>query len=404
MCGLCGSVYTASASPLTITDYMLIADKNNPDIAYLRGGVAVAGEEVSYAEQQYLPTPSISASEDNRSRRIITASLKQPLWTGGRLTAATEYAENKQSATAHQLNETRLNTFISVTQQWQRWLAASEKSSISARTLTRYHEYRELISRRIEGGRSSQSDLTLIDSRIAQAQEDYERAEMEQASSLSQLSQLTGTAVTSDNLSHSALYSPVSRELSQTVVDAVMHAPTVLRYEKEADAAKSESLRDKSTMYPEVSVIVSSDKAGNYSPDGERIMLNVSLTPGAGLSALSRYQSSQLKVLQAADQTRQAKLRLTNIISDLIIRQNNAITRLPVSQQRITSSDEVMKSYTRQFEYGQKTWNDLVNALRELSASELDYAELDAQMKADEIQLQLYTLGPDFIFGHNNGK
>lgn len=395
----------ATSKNVDIRDLLLMADKNNPTISYMRNGVLSGQDEVSYARQQYLPTPSVSMSEDRKHRRVLTAALKQPLWTGGKLSAGVEYAENKLSATDYQKDEVRLNTFLNIIQVWQKWLSSSAQDRIIDDTLQRYDSYRNLIKRRVDGGRSSQADIILLNARITQTLAEKQQTEMAVQSALAQLAQLTGEPLDGISLSNKSPRQPRAMMLADIREKVFRISPALHRMEKEADAATSEAKRDRAALLPDINLEVSDDKWGSSSGvnhNGTQVMLNVSLSPGAGLSGFTRYHASSLKIDQARDQLDETRQKLTSQLSDLTLGLNSGLTRLPLNDRRIDDNRLVLASYTRQFEYGQKTWNDLVSAVRELSDAERARADLESQVISNNLQLQLYLQGPDALFSVRN--
>jgi adhesin transport system outer membrane protein len=55
----------------------------------------------------------------------------------------------------------------------------------------------------------------------------------------------------------------------------------------------------------------------------------------------------------------------------------NTRRRITALEKSVTGSDLVLASYQRQFQAGRKTWQDLLNAARELAQNQ--YALVDAQ-------------------------
>jgi adhesin transport system outer membrane protein len=65
------------------------------------------------------------------------------------------------------------------------------------------------------------------------------------------------------------------------------------------------------------------------------------------------------------------------------------IDRQGVQNQAIISAREVLASYERQFTAGRKSWLDVLNALRELTQSEIRLAQAQASATAGLYRLRL---------------
>lgn len=380
---------------ISLMSLLKFAEANNPNISYGVNGVNVESENVEFRKQQFLPTPSVSLSQDSKNRQTVNASLKQPIWTGGKLTSDLESSIHKLEASSYNLDEIKLNTYIAIIQEWQRWLVAKKKIKVTDETNEIYKKYRLLILNRIAGGRSSQSDLNLIESRITQTNFERNQLLIDYNSSASRLSLLIGKEINPEMISDLVNVTPHARSFDKDLEMAINNSPSILKATKEAEVLMSEAKSAKAILYPEISLVATTDKLGNYSPDGNRIMLTVSLTPGPGFSSLTAYQVSELKSIQAKDKINDTRTKLSSQLRDIVIRLNSGVEDSSLVLLRIQENEKIVSSYKKQFDFGQKSWNDLVNAIRELSFSRLAYVDRESQLLSDELQFQMYMSGPN---------
>lgn len=110
---------------------------------------------------------------------------------------------------------------------------------------------------------------------------------------------------------------------------------------------------------------------------GTTAFVGLRYAPGAGFAQFTEAQALATRVA-SAEQTIDAALR-----TELNTLQNDreeffsARSRMQAVESAVAGSAAVLESYLRQFQGGRKTWQDLLNAARELAQSQ--YAEVDAR-------------------------
>lgn len=155
--------------------------------------------------------------------------------------------------------------------------------------------------------------------------------------------------------------------------------PSVALARHEVSVAKTRLDYKEAEKWPQAYLRVykplGSNVPGAYT--GATAFVGLRYAPGAGFSQFTEAQALATRVA-SAEQTIDAALR-----TELNTLQNDreeffsARSRMQAVESAVTGSALVLESYLRQFQGGRKTWQDLLNAARELAQSQ--YAEVDAR-------------------------
>jgi adhesin transport system outer membrane protein len=125
------------------------------------------------AKWQFYPTPSIdmqsaiSGFESSVSERVITLSVKQPLWWGGRRNANVDAANIDLSIQNYTTQMQRVELAQQVVSAYGQWWVAHHKRLTWGRGLEIHQKLAHQVSRRVEVGVSAQSDLSLAQGRLS---------------------------------------------------------------------------------------------------------------------------------------------------------------------------------------------------------------------------------------------
>ena len=91
---------------------------------------------------QCLPTPSVSSSYDNDEDSFVSeASLYQPLWTGGKLTANVNTAIFDDKAAVEHIHEQQNAIAQSTIEAWKGYIQAIAEQDIHIETLTQLSDF-----------------------------------------------------------------------------------------------------------------------------------------------------------------------------------------------------------------------------------------------------------------------
>jgi len=375
----------AQAQPaLTFEQVLQSALDSHPAIMGKRSGQAAARADQKGAEWLRYPTPSIEAATQGGGKDSGLLRIEQPLWSGGRITAAIDAAGSRLSAADAALIETELDLTLKVIAAYIEALRQKTRQQHAQAGVAEHERLLDMIRRRVQQEVSSLTDQRLAESRLYQAVNDLSQVTQAYNNALAQLAQLSGKPVADISEQEvSALGAPSSLEAALS--QALGYSPTLRRLIYEEEAANADIDSKRSAYMPQLSLRLEKNTGQTQSSSA---MLVLQAQPGAGLSAASGVDAAIAR-REAARMAREAAERSTNERITLDwnewvaarLRQENA------AQSRAMST-EVFESYTRQYVIGRKSWIDVLNAVREATQSQLALEDARAQVIAASLRLR----------------
>ena len=385
----------ASVNPLEVNALIREAVETHPLVGAAIADEKAATEGVTAAKLGLLPTPSVNAQHDRERGMTTQFAIRQPLWTGGRLTATVNQAVfDEKAATAHifeQQNTVAKNT-IDI---WQSYIYAIALQELHLKNLERLAEFEAMMQRRVDQGVSARIELDLVTNRIFQDQNAFQGAKEQQRIAEARLEQMIGQPVSPPNAKvPMSLLVQYAKEQSApfgqlAFGDVSQTNPSVIRQKFQVEAARQEHLVQRASRYPNVyaqythTFYLEEDKnSGDFS-------VGMSYDPGAGFSNLALARASQARV-QSLTQSQEAARR--TVMEDI----QTAYQRFVSARDKETSliaavagARIVVNSYRRQFIAGRKSWLEVLNAVREEGQYEQQLLEVQAQMVASFYKLQV---------------
>ena len=363
---------------------------NHPSLRAQQALGESARQALESAEWQYYPTPSIgieqidpgyadSSYPSYGDKSVTTLRLQQPLWTGGRLTAGLSRAQAGLTLNQATLDGIRQDLALRVVQLYADWLAADLKIQAFEKSLKAHQTLQEQIERRIAGGTSPPSDLTLLQWRARQTEADLAAAQAQAHSALGRLGQLLGHPLQASALAQSVARPLASRSsVEDLLCEAQELSPTLRKLQAQARVALGEIDERRAGLLPEVYLRVES-QYGNFvapgSPTQNRVFVGVSSHLGAGLSSLSDVNGAQARYHAALDDIESSRLSLGEQIHADYAQVDAGLARLAALVASRDASDAIALAWSRQFIAGRKTWLDVMNAVREQTQLETQIAD-----------------------------
>lgn len=369
---------------------MQSAVDTHPSIAAARASARAAGSDVRSAKWLRFPSVSVEGSLLDTSGSGVQAQLvvDQPLWTGGRVSGTIERVIAQRGAAGASYDEAVLSIASGTAQAFyevHRWRG---RADILAKSLVEHNRLVEAMQRRYTQEISPLSDLELARSRTLQVQMQIFVARAQEASALSRLREFVNDpSLTIDNL---AAPSP---ETSWPVFDdaamtsrAISFSPLLKRLDFDRQAASAQARVARASILPQLSSQYS------YSENfGHRVGLVLKAQTDGGLSrfasADAAMQRAQASELQSAAGERQVRDQVFALLREY----ESATSRLDGSNAASLASERVMESYMRQFTSGRRTWIDVMNAVRETSAAEIDALEAQIASQSGLVRVMLFT-------------
>ncbi len=386
---------------------------SHPDVLQQTTNLNVARQEVSIAQQQFWPTPSVSieqaqsAATDVQYRgdaSVKVFRLQQPLWTGGRLTAQLAKATAGVQVRQAMLEETRQQLALSAVQTWGEWCAAQARLLAVERSLLLHQDLRSKVQRRVDEGASAPAELTMTEGRLAQvrAQHQSQRAQRELANS--RLAQLLGKPLPLQSCPEWTKplrwADPALDQLGLLVSEK---HPTLLKLRAQMEQVRHEVQERKADLQPEVFARAEHQR-GNFAiagyPNSNRIFVGLSSRLGPGLSSVQQVESARLREQGVEQEYESAQRKVTEQLQQMWIQLHDVRARLPSLELQAQANVATQEAWDRQFLAGKRSWQEVMNAARDLMQSEMELADAKVNVESLQWRLALLVHGVDEVTGH----
>lgn len=382
--------------------------ESHPSIRAQQAQVQASESEIALAQQQFLPTFSLSWEKAQTNspldsayasgRPVALARLQQPLWTGGRLTASLDKARAQNQLATAQLGEAQLQLSLRIVQAYGEWWAAQQKTQALNDSLAVHAELKRQISHRAQEGASAQGEVTLSTARLEQTRAELQNTRTQTAVALTKLQQLSSQSLNTAHLQSSTTTAPAIDTQAEDVLyaQALNHAPTLQRLQSQQAILSHEREEKAAARWPEVYVRAEHQAGSPYTTQSfstQRMFVGLSATTGAGLSLIQQMEIllQREKALEADMASAQLNLReqISTDVQWLRTSQDRQAS-LNAHAQATQANNE---AYARQFNAGRKTWIDVMNAARELTQAQIQLSEAQAMALTSAWRLHILTQG-----------
>ena len=393
----------SSFSKLSLSYLLDATAASYPSLLAARTEARANEQDLEAVQRQRWPIFSSSVESLTGSPRSFpnrALQLEQTVWDAGRISARIGEAQAAVEQGHVKSILQRQELFLQVVAGWQNLLSAHARAQVATQTIQRLREFQAQMQRRVEAEASPRIDLELANARLLQTEVELQAATSSLQVALTRLEQLSGE----QNLNVYLADLPAMPSLQETqgvaqsFVQADWHKvaaehPSVLRAQFETEQAKSRFKAKQSEGWPQIYVRAFQPLGTlpTSTDTGLTTFIGLRYTPGAGLSNLleaqaleTRISSAELLVLTAHRDIQQT------LLSDQE-EWGNARKRIAALEKSVQGSDLVLASYQRQFQAGRKTWQDLLNAVRELAQNQYALVDAQAAMMGALYRLQVRT-------------
>jgi len=373
--------------------------QSHPNIAAAQAERQASEFEVHAARNRFYPSPAVQLRED-RDGTATVVSLTQPLWTGGRLTAGLDAAYSRADAAALAITEARYALALRVVNAWAAYRQALGRENAQSKNLQLLQVYAESVGRRVHGGASAEVDRELVGARLSQAQSDLAAASAARRTVAAQLSRLLGLPVPADDMEaeppgwatdpgSGAL--PSIDEFLQLTID---YSPALRRLNADIEASLHDVVQRRAVLWPSVNLraehqrnMVSTAGPGSHS----RVMLTLDYAPDAGLSASAAASAAQTRITSQQERRAAARRELADTVQsdyEIWLAGHDQLRGL---RRTLEANTAVLASYERLLTAGRRSWLDVLNIARELTAARTALTDIEAQIAAARIRLHLHA-------------
>jgi adhesin transport system outer membrane protein len=364
------------------------AVETHPTITAAKANVQAAGAEVSAANWRRFPSFSVESLllDQAVNRMQAQAVVDQPLWAGGRISGTIERSQARQQSALASYDEAVLSIASATAQAFfevHRW---RERIQILNRSLAEHGRMVATMERRYAQEVSPLPDLELARSRALQIEQQLFQARAQEGAASSRLRELVGDPM----LMVGALPTPPTSWPEYQDDDAMAKVfafhPTLKRLRYDADGAKADTKLARASILPQLS--------GQYSYSdafGHRVGLVLKAQSDGGLSRFASADAAKQKARATELQVAAGERQLRDQVIAVLREYESSRLRLDGSVAASGYAQRVMESYLRQFTSGRRMWLDVMNAVRESTAAEIDATDARISAQSTLVRIMLLT-------------
>ena len=350
-------------------------------------------QEVRAAKGQRFPTVTVDGQGLTGGSDVVTnqnlalnLTVQQPIWSGGRIGAAIDRAKAARTVSQAQTRERGETIAVQVIDAYYQAVLSLRRMKALEEGNSQLLELVNSIDRRVKQEISPKADLTLVQSRQAEIQRQYQLAQATYYSARENFRQLTGLFGYQLDAVPPYPGDAAHPQSADPLAESGECNPVIKRLAAQAKLAEAEVEVAKREIYPTLSAQFSRNEV-----TGTRFGVVVRSTLSDGLSQFRVIDASKARSLQATTDiqtaTIETRVRLTN---DLLL---NYSTReqIPIVLKAVEAATDLTVSYRRQFVAGRRSWLDVVNAVREEITADLNLVEAETTAMNTGARILIYT-------------
>jgi adhesin transport system outer membrane protein len=384
---------TQATTQFKFVDLIESANLNHPGLKVARLGLLASKQDIDAIKRRRWPAVSVVAEATSTEKGIQPTQqlgLEQVLWDFGALTAKIDESERNALVTDLLVSIERRKVHLEVVNAWQSLQGALGKQQIALSVLNTLEGYKDMMARRVAAEVSPSIDLEVVHSRILATQIELAQSKTTISVSLAKLKRLTGLSeLTDESLGAEFLEmdSPLDKfKLAWGDKDWTSFAerhPSVQKAKLEAEMTDLRLTAKKSEQWPQIYARITQPLDTGTGNANEQNMkstafLGIRYSPGAGFVTSAEVGAMATRLASAQEAVDVARHEVAESLSlDAADFESNLMRHIAQAH-AVQSSKKVLESYQSQFVAGRKSWQDVLNAVRELSVSQ--YAEKEARI------------------------
>ncbi len=391
-------------APVSLKEVLEQANAYYPSLQAARLEKRASMDDLEAARRLYWPTVSaVAESTSNKTNALSTlpsrtVQVEQTLWDAGQVKSKISESKAQTDIQEFKAAQVQEDVYLQLTNAWQNLLASKERMAVAQQTIQRLEGYQAQMQRRIKVEASPRIDLELANSRILQTQVEFTSAQNSLKQALTRIEQYTGrsdlqSAVVRNGGILTLMPTPAfdAALLNTDWQSVIDRHPSIARTKAEAVQSQTRLDQKKSEAWPQLYARIS-QPLSNLGPGyatGPTAFVGFRYSSSAGFSNQLQAQALATRVTGAEEMIAAAT---TDLRQTLRVDQEeyfSAKSRIDALEKSVQGSDLVLTSYQRQFQGGKKTWQDLLNAVRELAQNQYALADARASMFGAMHRLQI---------------
>lgn len=375
-------------SAMTLSELIARSVSYYPSIKSSENIHAAAQADVDGAWQQFLPTPSVDVNNDNRK-----LALQQPMWwfSGGEQPTY-QAAQSRAVSAQAGIFESRDELSLRVINAYSSWLNAIERITVAQHDIQYFDGLLTQIERRVNSGASASVERELVVSRRLAAQGVLAASQANQLAAQAQLTQLTGDTLSEDTLLSDKTHAPSLPAQDSLLAASLARSPILQRLHAESNALAADLQVRREILKPQL--YLRAEETWRDSAGSEfGVQVGVQWVPGAGLSGLSAVNAAQQRMSAAQQAEESARRQLHENLDSTYTQYQGTLSRLALQINSLQTLITIRDSYLRQFMAGRRQWQEVMNAVRDVSDAKYSIADMHTSLFISGYQLLLLAKG-----------
>ncbi|MBB72200.1 MAG: hypothetical protein CMF50_07365 [Legionellales bacterium] len=390
-----GVVLSTSAMANGLEDAVQQAITTNPNIMGAKAAEHAAQKEVQQAKGGYLPRVDMEAGigkeqSDNpatraagQTKRTLTRQesaivASQLLFDGGNVSNTVRQRKSDLSVRKFQINETQESLAFDAAEAYLNVKRNRELVAVAVSDVKAHQRTLEKVRKRLTAGAGRKSELELADGRLARSRSRLQLSRGRLADAYDTYFKVVGHSAPQQMTLPRLPHVPASLKEAQKI--GIDHNPTIGATDSRLEASKAAVGVAKSAYYPtfraDLGATFQNDLDGvkGHNNDAEA-MVRMTYNVFNGGSDMAGVDAAHARESEARHET--ANIR-RDVTEDVALSWNNlqaAKRSIPYLKRHMDKSNKVLEAYGKQFQLGQRTLFDLLNAETEYFNAKSDYID-----------------------------
>lgn len=300
-------------------------------------------------------------------------TLQQMLFDGYNASAEVDRQENRVRSAAHRVRESSEFIGLDAVEAYLNVLRSRQLLELANQNVADHRDRGVDISRRERGGAGNMADVRQSEARLAQAEANRAQVEGDLRAAEARYNSIVGRFPTDLTRPQVSLqYMPASEQAA--VESALADSPTIHVRDTDIDVANAELQQTRSTFYPQVSLEGTASRQKDIGglrttkdEIGGGLVVRWNLYRGG--ADVARAEEFTWRRAEAQSQLDDAKRDVEERIRNVWAARDSARRRAEHFATQVSANENVLTAYVKQFDAGERTLLDVLDAQNELFLS-----------------------------------
>lgn len=347
-------------------------------------------QELESARWQYWPNVTVSA-DATKDGPGSTIGAEIPLWTAGRLGAQTDQARANLAAQTNAIQVARYSIAEQVVDAWALAAQSAGRVRVLDETLKTLSRYEAIMERRVSTEISPRVELDLLRARVGETQINRTNADNQGQIAVRRLKLLSDQYIAWDEWKKTSLLDQADALSRPNETSDETQHPAVQQATQEVQAAEAEKRIFQAAQWPEVFAGAQTTVGRELLQDVPNAYIALRYETGNGLSKSSLANAAGARAQAALLAVGNVRLEIAERLQIHRLNWQNSVERLQYLAKAQSASNSVVASYERQYIAGKRTWQDVLNSVRENGDNAIGISDSKAQMIGSWWHVQILT-------------